>query len=196
MHHGAYVLLSKAEATTSLEARQQVYHELLNDPSFLGEGGRFSTPVCDWFDIGGRWSGWLYSEPLRNKFFRQADQLNSLEKEPGWYSTEFIKNNHEQLDAIWHKLGGAYASPLTRDSSDGLGEEDDACLLDQSLAERLNVFLQASDEYINTEEYCITRKAAGSTLMVISLDCDALFGLTDFNDLIGKYWVVVIDYHT
>lgn len=201
MHYAAYVLVSKLEAKSSLDAREEVRNLLINDPSFIGEGGRFYTPVCDWFVIGGRWSGDLSPQQLRDEFFRQADQLNSLGKGPGGYSQEFIKNNREQLDAIWQKLGGKYASPLTRDQYDELGEEDDAHLLDKPLAERLNVFLQVGDEYTKAEEYCIMRKALWSTPIeigpaVISLEYDVLYGLIDFNDLVDKYWVVVIDYHT
>lgn len=194
MHYEAYILVSKAEATTSLEARQEVMSSLLNDESFIGEGGRFFTPVCDSFRIGGRWSGWLYPQHTRDEFFRQADQLNSGEKEPGWYSQEFIQNNRKQLDEIWRKLGGQYASPLTRNQREELGEEDDAQILDKPFAEQLNIFLQTK-EYINDQEYCITRKKAWLEPAVITLDCDVLFDLTDFNTLVGKYWVVVIDYH-
>jgi len=201
MHYAAYVLLPKAEATTSLEARQEVERSLLNDESFVGEGGRFYSPVCDWFKIGGRFSGWLYPEQLRDEFFRQADQLNTEGKEPGWYSQEFVQSNRSQLDTIWQKLGGQYESPLTRDQHDGWGKEDDAQILTKALAERLNVFLQDRDKYSNAEDYCIRRKAPWSPSIeigpaMISLDDDVLYGLTDFNTLVGNYWVVVIDYHT
>lgn len=201
MHYAAYVLVSKAEATTSVEARQEVMNSLEGDPSFVGEGGRFFTPVCDWFVIGGRFSGWLYPQQIRDEFFHQADQLNSKEKEPGWYSTEFIHYSCKQLDAIWQKLGGQYASPLTRCAYDSCGEEDDAQILDRPLAEQMNVFLQDRDKYSTVEDYCIRYKAPWSPSIkigpaVISLECDVLFDLTDFNTLVGNYWVVVIDYHT
>jgi len=194
MHFVAYVLLPKAEATTSLEARHQVYDELLDDPSFFGDGGRFSTPICDWFEIGGRWSGWLYSQPLREEFFYQADQLNVAD-ELGEYSNDFINHHREQLDDIWHKLGGANASPLTRNPNGMWGEEDDAHLLDKPLAELLNTFLSDTKQYSH-ENCLINRSEWGLAPIVISLDDEEdLFALKDFNDLIGQYWVVVIDYH-
>lgn len=195
MQHVAYVLLSEVEAATSHEARKQVWFELSNEPSFGGERGRYSEPACKWFAIGGRWSGRLYPQPFRDEFFRQVDELHSLQKEPGWYSQEFINNNRKKLDALWQKMGGSYASPLTRNPHAGLGEEDDAHLLDESLAERLNIFLQ-EDEYTNNQEYYIARKERWQAPVVLSLDNKALFGLTDFNDLVNKYWVVVIDYRT
>lgn len=195
MHYAAYVLVSVIDATTSLEARQKVMTDLTNDSSFVGESGRFFVPLCDWFVIGGGASGDLYPQQLRDEFFRQASQLNSQEKQPGCHNTKFPQNNQEQLDKLWQKLGEKYASPLTRDPDDDWGEEDDAQVLDKVLAERLNVFLQEIDEYIDADKYGIMRKAPWSIPVVISLDCDVLFGLTDFNDLVGKYWVVVIDCH-
>jgi hypothetical protein len=194
MQHIAYVLLPISEAATSNEARERVWFELSSDSSFGGERGRYSGPVCKSFAIGGRWSGRLYSQPFRNEFFRQVDELNSLQKEPGWYSQEFINNNRERLDVLWQKMGGKYASPLTRNPHAGLGEEEDARLLDESLAERLNIFLQ-EDQYTNNQEYYIARKERWQAPVVLSLDNKALFGLTDFNDLANKYWVVAIDYH-
>lgn len=194
MHYVAYVLVSETDAKTSLEAREEVMRELENDSTFINEGGRFSSPVCDWFRIGGRWSGELYPKQLRQEFYRQVDQLKSGDK-PGWYSENFIDKNREQLDALWQKLGGKHASPLTRDQSEWLGYEDDAKLLDRELAEELNGFLQNTDEYVNDEEHCILRKRNWLEPVVISLDSEALFELNDFNNLVGKYWVVVIDYH-
>lgn len=195
MQHIAYVLLSASEATTSIGARQRVWFELSGDSSFGGERGRYSEPVCKWFAIGGRWSGRLYPQPFRDEFFRQVDELHSLQKVPGWYSQEFINNNRKELDDLWQRMGGSYASPLTRNPHAGMGEDDDARLLDESLAERLNIFLQ-EDQYTNTQEYYIARKKRWQVPVVLSLDNKALFGLTDFNTLVGNYWVVVIDYHT
>ena len=58
-----YVLVPKTEASSSLEARQYVMEELTDDPSFMGEGGRFSRARLDWLVTGGRWSGRLVPKP-------------------------------------------------------------------------------------------------------------------------------------
>lgn len=193
MHFVAYVLLPKAKATTSLEARLQVYWELVTDPSFMGGKGRFFMPICDQFEIGGSFSGWLYPEPLRKKFFHQADKLTE-EDEPGWSRNEVINHHREELDAIWHKLGGANASPLTRNPNRKGGEEDDARLLDQLLAELLNTFLHDTRRY-SADSYLITISELGLVPIVISLDEQLnLYSLEDFNNLSGQYWVVVIAY--
>lgn len=195
MHHVAYVLLPKAEATTSEEARLKVYMTLTEDATFVGEDGRFFFPVCDWFVIGGRWSGQLYPEPFRDEFFRQANQLSPEEAKPGWYLEQFIDKYREKLDEIWQKLGGKAASPLTRDQFEDLGEDEDARLLDKPLADLLNTYLSDSEQYskdcfhINWNEWELAP-------VVISLDYDReLLEVNDFHDLIGEYWVVVIDYH-
>ena len=43
----------------SATVRRDIYDRLMSDDSFCGEGGRFGSPLCDWFVIGGRWSGLL-----------------------------------------------------------------------------------------------------------------------------------------
>ena len=59
MHYQMLVTTSRPDSATSEDARCTVYDALLNDDSFCGTGGRFGSPLCDWFVIGGRWSGLL-----------------------------------------------------------------------------------------------------------------------------------------
>jgi len=60
MHCRLLVTLDRSLAGTSEEAREVVYEMLSEDSSFIGsETVRFNSPVCDWFVIGGRWSGML-----------------------------------------------------------------------------------------------------------------------------------------
>ena len=98
MHYMSYVLVPKTEASSSLEARQYVMEELTDDPSFMGEGGRFFEPVCDWFVTGGRWSGRLCPKTIRDEFWKQANQL--LEPERYGYlgiDESEIQANRKQL---------------------------------------------------------------------------------------------------
>jgi len=190
----SYVLFPVEKASTSLEARQHVMNELSDDPTFVGEGGLFASPVCDWFVIGGRWSGKLYRKSLRDEFWNQAKQLQPTTDHDIGFSNSFIQENRKNLDTIWRKLGGQYASPLNRDPYSRLGEDDDACVLDDSLAKDLNVYLHNHDEY-DVEECCITNCGWGLAPKVISLDYDLLCDLKDFTSVVGEYWVVVIDYH-
>lgn len=53
MHYLMLVTITMLPGETSLEVRQRIHDELAHDETFCGDGGRFSTPVCDWFEIGG-----------------------------------------------------------------------------------------------------------------------------------------------
>lgn len=191
MHVKAYVLLSKEEADTSLAARQKVMTELLNDPTFINEHGRFGCSVCDWFLIGGGNSGQLYPQRIRDEFFLQIDQLASEEDKSQGYSSKFIQNNRKELEEIWHKLGGKCKSPLTRHVSSELGEEDDACLLNNELAEELNTYLQAN-EYTR-ETFAIYDSWWNP--VVIAFKDYLLCDIKGFEEMVGKYWIVIINYH-
>src|SRR5260221_141974 len=59
MHHLILVTLSLNNRGNSEEARDSAYSHLMDDDSFCGEGGRFGSPLCEWFVLGGRWSGLL-----------------------------------------------------------------------------------------------------------------------------------------
>ena len=54
MHFRMLVTISREGIKTSEEARNAVHNKLLEDQSFCGDGGRFGSPVADWFVIGGR----------------------------------------------------------------------------------------------------------------------------------------------
>ncbi len=80
MHSRLLVTCNKDHAGTSQEAREYVYDALLNDSSFVGDGGRFGAPVADWFVIGGRWSGELSRATWAK---RVTGLINELEKREG-----------------------------------------------------------------------------------------------------------------
>jgi hypothetical protein len=53
------VTADRRTGETSLHARKRIYEALLIDSTFVGDVGRFGSPLADWFVIGGRWSGHL-----------------------------------------------------------------------------------------------------------------------------------------
>jgi len=53
MHHLMLVTLSLDNGGSD-EARHSAYSQLMDDNSFCGDGGRFGSPLADWFVIGGR----------------------------------------------------------------------------------------------------------------------------------------------
>lgn len=84
MHHRYFVLTDKANAKTSLQARTYV-ESWLNEEGFAGEGTRFSSSFCDWFVIGGRWSGELVKRFLdqeKLKLFWEEFERQKLDYYP------------------------------------------------------------------------------------------------------------------
>jgi phage terminase large subunit-like protein len=75
MHNLMLVTITMSPGATSQDARLRVYSELVADPSFCGEAGRFGSPLADWFVIGGRCSGYLSSTAVgADAVQRDADQ--------------------------------------------------------------------------------------------------------------------------
>lgn len=173
-----YLMLVTVEADSSKQARFSVFEALASDATFCGEGGRFGVPVCDWFVIGGRWSGMLpetqMGKPFRNAMIQRFPELTS-----NWWPHSLADSQSEELDAIWQSHGGIGSSPYTRSDTDELGHEDDAMPLTAELYdELLNKFegerLVSDDghcQFLDQEDEPLTRHA------------------------IGSKWIVVVDYH-
>ncbi len=190
MCYKCYVLVPLSDAKTSLEARQYVHKDLGSDTSFVSESGRFAEPMCNQFSVGGTWSGRLYPTTLLENFCNQASQLQQRDDGIG-LSDLFIQEHRKQLDTIWQEMGGKYESPLTRDQYRELGEEDDACILEDWLVKKLNSYLISSDKYYVNDVSIIDEN--WGTPKVISLDSDLFNDLKNFNEVIGKFWVVILD---
>lgn len=124
MHCLMLVTISLPDGATSTKARTAVYERLTNDPSFCGDGGQFGSPICDWFVIGGRFSGLLAETVIGDAYRKAAAGLEGA-----------------ALDAIWNEYGGAGPSPKNRNDCDDLGYADDALpLTPQLYAELLDSF--------------------------------------------------------
>ena len=175
MHHRLLITLAMEAGATSLDARIAARGKLLEDDSFCGEGGRFGSPLCDWFVIGGRWSGTLKKQ-LLGQDYRDAFAREFPELATGWFAASLIEKHRESLDQLWRRFGGSGSHPLTRSGYEEFGDEDDAMLIDASLYER---FLKA---YRGHE--------SGADSEYADLDGDAVDEW-----FIGRKWLVVVDYH-
>lgn len=172
MHTLMLVTVTMPDGATSEEARQQVHDELINDDSFCGSGGRFGAPLCDWFVIGGRWSG-LLAETLIGAAFKAAVIAKFPELNREWWPESLAARHAKELDALWREHGGTGPSPYTRDGYNGF--EDDAVIVTQKLYDTLLVKYQGED--------------ADSGLFV-DLDDERVQP-----DFVGRKWLVVVDYH-
>lgn len=178
MHYLLLVTLTMGPGSTSADARDEVHSRLMEDDSFCGEGGRFGSPLCDWFVIGGRWSGTLQQTVL-GKAYETA--LNERFPETaGMLSTRWIEQHSEALNQLWQQSGGTGPNPLTRDNYASLGYEDDAMLVNQTLYEQL-LAKHAGD----------WRDRDSGDCHFTDLDCDQLD-----ESCIGRKWLVVVDYHS
>ncbi len=75
LHNLLFVTCSKAHAATSTQAREYVYTTLLETPNFQVEEAPIGEEaVCDWFVIGGRFSGLLAK-------FRKPATLSQIERD-------------------------------------------------------------------------------------------------------------------
>ncbi len=175
MHYRMLVTITLPDGGTSEEARQAVHDTLLSDDSFCGEGGRFGSPLCDWFVIGGRWSG-LLAETAIGEAHKAAITARFPEMADAWWPESLSDRHGPELDAIWHEHGGTGPSRYTRDSHDDLGFPDDAMVISPRVYDALLA------EYAG--------QGGGGDEGYIDLDGDALQP-----DFVGRKWIVVVDYH-
>jgi hypothetical protein len=174
MHHLLLITFTMSAGATSLDARMHARSELIDDDSFCGEGGRFGSPLCDWFVIGGRWSGFLKEKSL-GQDYQDAFNAEFPEMTKGYFPASLIDKHRDGLNQLWRRFGGHDCSPLTRSGYEELGYDDDAMLIDRQSYER---FLKP---YFNTDR---------DDGKFIDLD----FELVD-ESFIGRKWLVAVDYH-
>jgi hypothetical protein len=186
------VTLSKDGIESSEEARKAVYTSLIDDQSFCGDGGRFSSPVADWFVIGGRWSGELSRATWAKKVTRDIEQL---EKEAGvevWgvsYTDSKTQKQQAELKKIVERLYQKHLPKefkgkdlaYDRDTYIELGYEDDAMLVTETLYNALLKEYEGKDE-------CIGQ---WNTVSFSDLDYEVVNP-----DFIGRKWLVAVDYHS
>ena len=177
MHYRMLVTTSLPDGATSEDARHTVHDALLSDESFCGTGGRFGSPLCDWFEIGGRWTG-LLAETAIGESYRAALIARFPEMAKDWWPHSLVDTNREELDAIWQAHGGTGPSPYARNDGIGFGYPDDAMLVTRELYDGLLATYEG-DSLVNDGycEYC-------------DLEDEPLHP-----DFIGSKWLVVVDYH-
>lgn len=179
MHYRMLITLAAEATATSESVRREAYDRLSQDDSFCGSGGRFGSPLCDWFVIGGRWSGVLAEGQIGDGYRRELHaQLPGM---AGPYIRDsYIRENATTLSRIWVAHGGTGPNPFLRSSYEELGAEDDAWPLTEQLLDTLLAAYQGVAEFRGDPGHC----------EYADLDHEPLTG-----DAIGRKWVVVVDYH-
>ena len=180
MHYLMLVTLTMQAGESSLDARNRAQALLMDDHSFCGEGGRFYSPLCDWFVIGGRWSG-LLQETLLGQAFQDACNRDFPEMASGSYPSSLAERHRDSLNRLWQQFGGTGINPVNRSGYDQLGDEDDAMIVDQALYDH---FLK---QY-RGEEF---RRESTDRGTFADLDHEEVS-----ESFIGRKWLVVVDYHS
>lgn len=183
MHCRLLVLIDRESAKTSKEARQEVFQRL-HDDGFAGEGTRFSSPIADWFVIGGRWSGVLTRCRLDQAKVKQFEE--GFGKKHGWWIGGEKRITEETRRTQAKKLFAKYFPnfkgifPYWRDTYKDIGYEDDAMIVTQEIWDKV---IKDCDRDVNPEYH----------------DGSAVIDLDNYEDvkesIIGKKWVVVVDFH-
>lgn len=185
MHYLYFVAKKKEEGDKKEKIASEVNHQLESE-GFASEGGFFSNSKADWFVMGGRWSGELAQIKLDgwHEKAREVAKKGRSEKEKGYdfITGEDIKRNEKELQELWEKLGGKGKHSWNRDQYYGV-YEDDTMLLDKELYEALK-----KKEY-NEVEVAIMDEGYIEDEML----------LKDFlkkeKEVVGNYWICVVDYH-
>lgn len=181
MHHLLLVTKSADGFKSAEECKSSVKNELEQDSSFVNEDdGRFHGPICDWFVMGGRWSGHLQKIDGYD-YYKSAMKL--LGKKDGEYihmSEIADKDNQEMFQKVWEAHGKKGLHPLIRNTYEDNGYDDDCMLVTQEIYDKL--LKQYEGENVHYDEYQ-----------------DPYFVDMDWEDVspefIGKKYICVVDYH-
>jgi len=176
MHVRYFVTFNKEEAETSLEARSYAM-DYLQENNFVGQG-RWGGGLADWFVIGGRWSGVLTLALLNQDKVTKVQQ--EFENMHGWWvgGKEHVteEQRREQMKTIFYREFPDFTGemPYWRNQYEAYGYEDDAMILTPGLYDAL---LKPYEGQVESEHHADIEYEPVSPGMV------------------GKKWLVVVDYH-
>ena len=177
MHFLLYVCLPTSEAKTSLQARKRVFCYLCKE-NFV-HNGRFCG-LCDYFLVGGRYSGMLNVLRLKHHHPRKyREYLTQTRVGVGLKAKEackIFKNCFPKYEGV---------NPFFRDHFRVHGYPDDAQIIDEVL------FTELKDGFSEEVNFAIPFKKPN----VIFTDLCEDEWPSDAKSEVGRHWVVVIDYH-
>ena len=181
MHYRFLVTFAAEDAPDSAVARGHV-SACLEEEGFCGTG-RWGGGLADWFVIGGRWSGELSRASWAKAITAEMDALEKEHAVQVWgafYGSTEKTRIQQELAARFQRLWDAHAPdaykgiPIQRDTYKQDGYADDAMVLTQELYDALLKEYEGKEdsEYHADVEYEPITPA-----------------------MVGKKWLVVVDYH-
>jgi hypothetical protein len=175
MHFLLYICLPTEEAKTSLQARRQACRYLKQE--HFVSGGRFCGQ-CDYFSVGGRYSGMLTLLRLKHHHPREFQQFlkqYQRARKPG-AALSFFKKAFPNFEG---------RIPINRSEVDFYGDQDDGQIMDEVLFAELK---DGFDEYV-------TQAIAFEKPNVIFTDLDETEWPEEAETAVGRHWVVTVEYH-
>jgi hypothetical protein len=132
MHYLYFVRLKK-ECADSAEKAMTLAQQELDRNGFCAEG-YFVMSRCDWYAIGGRWSGILqelaagfeFSDEVKKKFGLPDNSI----------LLPWVREHGHELQALWESLGGSGRQPWAHIQY-GKDEADDAMPITATMLEGL-----------------------------------------------------------
>ena len=182
MHYRFFVTFNKEDAATSEEARGYV-NEYLTEEGFCGQQGRWNGALADWFVIGGRVSGELSRHSWAKSLYERMEKAEKAVGVQVWGASYADKTLQKKQKALAKLFTAAWKQeapkeyrdiPINRSTYLELGCEDDATPLTQELYEALLKEYEGEEE---SEQHA---------------DID---GENISPAMVGRKWLVVVDYH-
>ena len=180
MHFLYFVTFDKKNADNSQEAREYANNILMKNSFCYADGGYFAGGKCDWYVIGGRWSGELQRLQFKKDFFKECKKAKIKT------DSQTLKKNKSQCQAIWKKLGGKDVNLYHRDTYQQNGYDDDAMIVDEELWQGIK---KCFKQKLNKDTFW-------NEVEIYDADNYEDYPITKIKkkDLINR-WLVVVDYH-
>lgn len=198
MHFLYYVAVKKGKEKRTSQDLQNAVENTLTSNGFSGDGGYWGNSKSDWFVIGGRWSGVLAEMKLDN-FHKKASKLIKSKRtkkgaDMSFFTEDECNKYEKELQKLWEDLGGKGKNTWNRSGSLTIVEpfhEDNAMELDEKLFEGLKKkHLKGKEERIwgYTEVALLDENDFVEEEMPVK-------DFLKLKDIVGNYYMVVVDYH-
>jgi hypothetical protein len=176
MHAALYVCLARSKARSSFEARKKVRAYLRREG--FDRRLRFSG-CCDYFKVGGCWSGQLSLLRLRDEHPRQFDRFWNQYR-AATSPAKAVRLFQDTFPSFGPKL------PIQRQRVGPFGESDDAHIMDEPLFHQLKGGFSKGICY----SYTLAKPN-----VIFTNDPDDAFDWPRTSKEAATFWVVIIDYH-
>jgi len=206
MHQLYFVAVPKEQANNPSEAMTEAIQEL-DSNQFAGEGGYFTSHKADWYCVGGRWASFLCQRHEWAKTARkEIDELLEANKDEKGNKISIVGTFYggdgkakklqevlrERAEMIWGKHRPSDYPKVKHDRYvDERGEhvmfpdvQDCAELVTQDLIDYLKETTEKWEGEVT--EVFVTDECEETTVKEM---------VENPETYVGKYWLVVIDYH-